>query len=773
MATFDTNKSYTGSANPLGSWFKASNWSATLGASIKEWVKKWQDTSKITQEQKTKDFFAKRQQITDNITTWKITSWSAAQDTLTIRKNNLVQLFAADALEKWANPDKVVAITKKPDEVLKRLTSLWEQQAKAVNDYLMKWWYADRVFDYAIGNTKSPDEVYKTKEEKEAEKNTLQKGMDWIKSTALGNFSTSALSVPFQSSANLLSLATNKWESKDLEEYSKFLSTVSTDEYNKYKNEWGVKKFFSKLTNTGLHDALEAPNYEEGNKTFVNAGYQSKADFYDWYDEAVKNWFSWSVEEYANYMNNMANKTIAWVDSAVKNFLETEVYDPNKMSAKVGKIWWEALEMALFPELKLKWLTKAGTVWKAAKWLTNLAAEWAEFQALDDVYNKDLSDFWKYYTAVKWNTMLWWLFKWVSSYISWLPSKEAEAIATKTGKEWEAMNKITDAWNKNANQEVTPYTKIIDILDNAKSKMWEKRVSSGKKLEEARKWLKYWENKYTAREAMGELQNAFDKLKENGTFWENAITPKIEVSKSWKTLKIKDGNMLDNIRTTDWNIKLWDEIKRIWKETFVDADKSIDSAEVTSEFIKKVKDVLKDKSWDGASWEWLRAVKWALENIDKNFTKSLTKESSTAWEKARAASQESINLDKLFKETSDRLKYGTKINSFSQPEVEQLFTKVKDATKIDLNNEIWAWVLNISLRDPQKAQRLLETIYPSQPWATEFIIKSLMNRAKRSWASRYTKDYTKSVWDKSMGSVWDKMKDSLPWRIWATMFGWL
>jgi hypothetical protein len=33
------------------------------------------------------------------------------------------------------------------------------------------------------------------------------------------------------------------------------------------------------------------------------------------------------------------------------------------------------------------------------------------------------------------------------------------------------MNKVTDAWNKNANQEVTPYTKIIDILDNAKQKL--------------------------------------------------------------------------------------------------------------------------------------------------------------------------------------------------------------------------------------------------------------------------------------------------------------
>jgi hypothetical protein len=42
-------------------------------------------------------------------------------------------------------------------------------------------------------------------------------------------------------------------------------------------------------------------------------------------------------------------------------------------------------------------------------------------------------------------------------------------------------------------------------------------------------------------------------------------------------------------------------LKRIWKETFVEADKNVDSAQVTREFLKKVKSVLKDRSWDGSS----------------------------------------------------------------------------------------------------------------------------------------------------------------------------
>ena len=60
-------KSTFGKANPIWTWFTASNWSTNLGAAIKDWVKKGENTAKVTQEEKTKDFFAKRQQINTKI----------------------------------------------------------------------------------------------------------------------------------------------------------------------------------------------------------------------------------------------------------------------------------------------------------------------------------------------------------------------------------------------------------------------------------------------------------------------------------------------------------------------------------------------------------------------------------------------------------------------------------------------------------------------------------------------------------------------------------
>ena len=760
----DTKSTFS-KVNPIWTWNTTSNLIVNLGASIKDWVKKGEDTAKVTQEQKTKDFFAKRQQINNDITTGKITSWSVAQDTLTVRKNNLVQLFAADALEKGANPDKVVAITKKPDEVLKRLTSLWEAQAEAVNDYLMKWWYADRVFDYVIGKTNSPTEEYLTKEEKNAKEHWFWKGVDKVNDTPIGNVIMSALSVPIQTVTNLSSRAFDKGDEKDLEEYNKFLSTVSTDEYKKYKSDWGVSKFFNELAKTWLYNSWEAPNYEEWNKTFINAGTQSRADFYEWYDEALERGFNGSVEDYANYMSDMANQTIVWVAGAVKNFLETKVYEPEGLSSKVGILWWEIAEMSLPPGLALKALNKFGFRWKLIRWAINLGLDWLEFQALDDAYNKEVSDFWKYTTAATWNIWLWWIFKWLGSWLSRIPAKQTEAIATKTTKEWKEMSKITDAWNEHSNQSITPYTKIMESLDKAKKETKNNRLTSWKKLEEARKWLTYWEKEYTARDVLQDIQNAFVKLKEDWTWGEQALLPEFTVSKNWRTLTIKNKNVLNTV--TKWDskqIKLWDEIENLWKVIFKDTDKQI-NAQTTDEFIRGIKEILKDEWWNWASWEWLRTVRSALETIDDKFENSLTKESASEWKKARKASQEDMDIDKLLDETANRLKKWSNVNSFSQSEMEQLFTKIKEDTNIDLNNEIWAWLLNVSLRDPKKAQQLLETIYPSEPWAVEFIMKSFMNRAKRQWSIRYTSDFTPGIRDKIVGT--------LPWRIWGTMFGWL
>ena len=385
-------------ANPIWLWI---DWTrgTWLWASIRTGVISWEELEKSVQEKKTTDYFNNRQKINNDIVTWKITSGNPWKDTITVRKNNLVSLFAADALEKGANPDKVMAITKKPDEILKRLTGLWEQQANAVNDYLMNGWYADRVFDYVMWNSKNP---YTKKED-------TNNYLWWVKS------------VPEKTVGTIVDLA-QKWLSKiwltknaeeqnkeDYEKYSELTNSMSTEDYNAYK-EWKAKG--SKLFDTGIYKKYEA--FNEQGQSFVNGWLKSRADMYDAYDKAVEDWFNWSVEDYANYMNNMAAK-VAWgIYDAINREIEN-TYDTESWAFKAGRITWDILEFMATPELKIaKWLKYVPKVWKYIdkwvekawdwaiqnypkvtkwiKWLDQWIESWIKMQAMEDAYNNELSD---------------------------------------------------------------------------------------------------------------------------------------------------------------------------------------------------------------------------------------------------------------------------------------------------------------------------------------------------------------------------------------------
>jgi hypothetical protein len=73
---------------------------------------------------------------------------------------------------------------------------------------------------------------------------------------------------------------------------------------------------------------------------------------------------------------------------------------------------------------------------------------------------------------------------------------------------------------------------------------------------------------------------------------------------------------------------------------------------------------------------------------------------------------------------------------------------------IDLNNEIWAWVSVMSAYDTKAAQKLIESIYPSQPWAMEFIIKSVLWSIKKKRVMQSAKDYTPSVRATIWRNIW-------------------
>ena len=788
-------------ANPIWIWLTGNNlWSSNLWASIRTWVVSWEELSKAAQEKRTTDYFAERQKANNDITTWKITSGNPAQDTITVRKTNLVNLFAADALERWANPDKVMAITKKPDEVLKRLTSLWQQQADAINDYLMKGWYADRVFDYVMWNSKNPY----TKKDEDANNYIW-----WVKS------------VPEQTAGTLLDLA-NKWLSKiwltstseeqnkkDYENYHNLTSKMSTEEYNQYK-EWNAGKWYDKLFNTWIYSQEWA--FNEQGQSFVNWWLMSRADMYDAYDKAVADWFDWSVEDYANYMDSMAAKVTGGIADAIQREIDN-TYDTESWAFKAGKVSGDILEFITTPELRLaklpkawkyvekateRWLESFPKVTKRIKWLWQWLEQWVKMQALEDAYNNELSSAEKYIITAWINAAVWGTLDWLWSLIKspakliWNPRGAAKtAIWNKTTAEWDEMTKITKNALKDPNAEITPYTKLAELLKQARKKLIGNRVESGKALQKTRQKLQFkeWE-KYTLKDLETQLNDRLKSLSRYSSQWKwkwaEESVPKI--SFEWGKLNIENVdklNLFSRVEWTAWNsktINLWDKIKNIRDSTIWVGKKP--NATTMEQFLRKLKsEVHQSYQW----WE-DNMIKVLRDWVDKawnKFNKKLTSNSKTSLKEGTATSAWDINLANTFDDLIGSLEWdiysawAAQWATRTTEATKQLFKAINKATngKIDMNNEINAWLANIALYwDKNSAMALLDTIYPSVPWMYEFFIKNFIWSMKKSGARRATKDYaqqaakTYNEWTTIVWDVWDNIRNNAKW--WENIVGW-
>ena len=693
---------------------------------------------KETKKESLTEWLQKRSDYRKKIFSWEISSWNKWADTGEVRKSRLADLARWTLIELGKNPDNIKNIS--DDDLIKRMTSdkNWANQKKIdlVNNYIKNGWYADEVYDELMNDWKDKKIWY------------------------LENVWWSNLSVPVKSVLNLTRMASDAYDSienwiRDAmwlwpketreEKLEKQYSIMTEEWYNEWVKNWKKKGSYSSfmewLWDLFTWDNKDVDGREVDSKNPANWMYEA-------YDKAKEKWFDWTIEDFKRY-------TIYWKENNLLDITEKaidEKYDPNLPWGWVWQFMWEVEEFAFAPELKLKYLSKVPKVWKILKWATKLWAEWAEFQAFDDLYKWELSSMDDYLKSAWTNVTLWWILKGSTNIFTKIPSKKAAAIATKTESEWNRMSKITDDYIKNPNTAVSPYSEITNLLRWAKENLTKNRVKLGWTLEEAEKWLKYWDKAYTANNVVKDIENAFSKLGE----WPNAKLPKFNITKDW--LKITNKNTLNSIsRNENWvTIKLWDELERAWDETFNMFDKQV-TPQTTNQFIRKVESILWDSWWNKSGWEWIRTMRETLKNVKKSFEDSLEKTSAEKWKAAKWTASKSINVDKAFDDLIWRLENPKTIAktdnlwTYNKPEMEELFRVVKEETGIDLNNEIWAWTLNLSLRDPKAAEKLIDTIYPSQPWAMEFIIKSFTNRAKRAGSAKYTKDYEEWLLNRALG----------------------
>lgn len=442
-------------------------------------------------------------------------------------------------------------------------------------------------------------------------------------------------------------------------------------------------------------------------------------------------------------------------------------------------LWQLTTEVALTAPLEA-WLWSAIKAWqfwmktvklskpvKAALQAANLAWWWAAFQLADDAANWEWSN-WVQYAKTAWlNTATAWLFSimWKLTpnklkYKLFAPKWQNEtALLTQSAEDWAKKTNINKAYAKDINAVNNPYTEIANDLEDVATRTYWTRTAKWWELEAVEWALQYWEMPYNAKDVVKDLEASFSKI----WWWPNAKLPKFTID--WKTLKI-DKEWLETLnwitKTQDGvTIRLWDEIQNLWNNTFTRLDNPIDATN-TKLFIDWLKDILKDAWYSKTWWKTIRAMKNALNWVGdeiwivKKFENSLSDASTKALSEARTAAKEAITTDENVNKVLWTLRntdmiwkvWAAEKALWWKAQMQELFKKIKEDYKIDMNNEILAWAYNMSLYDVKKAQQILDTFYPSTPWLIEAVLRVITKAWRRSAANKlveWWKEYVESM----------------------------
>lgn len=471
----------------------------------------------------------------------------------------------------------------------------------------------------------------------------------------------------------------------------------------------------------------------------------------------VSEWTIWDKMKKAKWYTWEEAKEKANSDELRRDWLISE----NEWAYNIGRAGWQlATEIALTAPLEM-WVW-ARIAWSSAPWIVkflwqwaNAFAGWLAFQLADDATEWELSWLGKYMTTGTISALTAWIFTALSKiprvarkwwYKLFAPKWQDEtALLTQTSDDWARKTAINKWYAQNKNATKTPYTEIADDLEKVSNTTYWTRVTKWWKLEEVEKALTYWENPYTAREVVQDLQAAFSTL----WWWPKAKLPKFKIS--WNKLKINKEwlKTLNSItRTQDGvSIKLWDEILDAWDSTFTRLDRPID-AQNTNIFINKLKWILWDAWYSKSWWETIRAMKNALNWVDwwkwiiSKFNNSLSKKSANALAKAKSAAWEAIKTDENVNKLVGVLRNADTVEwvwaaekaLWGKASMEQLFKEIYEKYGIDMNNEILAWAYNMSLYDVKKAEQILTTFYPSKPWVIELLLRQITKAGRKKAA---------------------------------------
>lgn len=493
------------------------------------------------------------------IANWTVTSWNEAADYLEMRRWWLVDIFADYMMQnKELIRDDASAqllqdtIKKEPEAVIWYMKNVlknqypdtYEEKNRAIDDYIMKWWKLNDVMDFITEKNATP--YWTPKEEK----------LEWT--NPILNFLWSVVSTPIREIWWLTKIVEEKTWLWDYQQ-QKLRETVtipwaSTQWYNEYKTSWKLPSKYS----------------------------DDYANLYKWYDDAVKDWFIGSVEEYNNYLWDVAAATDKTFKQLTDDFTEKYLFNPEETWAWLGNAIWDITEIVL-TELATAWAatpelvaTKVPKYAKYAKRLWQWLKWWAEFQALEDAYEWEVSDVPEYVKSMLTNAVLKWLLEGFSKMVKrwvwklaktywWITERWEIALAWETPASSAEKIKIIKE-SKWTNPERTPEKEIIKrfldfrkkVKDDVTLLKWKQRD-----IERAYKWEE------SPADLANRLNENFAKSKNPDIMWEQTakVSPEIKI---WETRKeqlqreLSEGNKYKLEKET--NKAEWERLSKLSPE---------------------------------------------------------------------------------------------------------------------------------------------------------------------------------------------------------------
>lgn len=523
----------------------------------------------INASKKVSDLIKHRTNIRKWISNWTISSGNEAQDYLTKRKSWLVDIFSdymmqdKSIIKDDASADLLADLIKNdPDAIIwymksyikKNYPEWYEAKNQAIDDYIMKWWKLNDVMDFVVWQSTTP---YWTKEEKKEFDRWTSKLMNYALNP---EWLTLAMELPWLVAEwtkrwlNKLWYETKEWnkENRAWNLFTNFLWSVRATPIKEIA--WAAEILTPESSKQDLRESAmvkwaTTKWYEEYKATWKLPKQYSDdyRNLYNWYDNAVNDWFVWSVEEYNNYLWDVAVATEKTFKKMADDFTETYMYNPEEAGADAGQVFWDIVDMVMIdlatawtatPELvatKVPKLTKfAKRWWDALKW-------WLEFQALEDAYEWELSDVPEYAKSVMvnsilkwWMQTLWWAYKswrwWLVDKLWWITERGREWLKWETPTSSAEKIKIIKE-SKWTNPERTPEKEIWKSFVKAREEV---KKDVDKLYEEKRSMEREFKWDVPPEIVVDELNKTFEKALNPEEMWQQVskVVPKFRIWES-------------------------------------------------------------------------------------------------------------------------------------------------------------------------------------------------------------------------------------------------